>query len=455
MRHFPEIPRLVFAGPQGRREGSSSRFDGPPQRQPLAFRDYDPDSDERFEGRTMREHLRFAACYWHTMRNGLADPFGAATALTPWDDGSASIDNAKRRVDAFFEFLEKSRIDFWCFHDRDVAPEGSTLAESERNLIAIVEHCTQHQRTSGKRLLWGTANLFSHPRYASGAATSPNVRVFMHAAAQVKHALDATQALGGLGFVFWGGREGYTSLLNTDYARAQRQRARFLHLAVDYADAIGFRGRFYVEPKPREPSTHQYDADAATTLEFLRAHGLFDRFWLNLETNHATLAGHTIEHELTVAATAGKLGSIDANMGTPNLGWDTDQFPIDTALAARVMLVVLGAGGFSSGGLNFDAKRRRESFEPVDLFHAHRAAMDSFARGLRAAAALRADGALASFVAHRYRSWNEEQGRRVERGECSLAECERIMREEPEILLDSGRQEWLESIVDEAVSRGR
>lgn len=439
MSHFPDIPRFTFDGSRGKGLWS--------------FRSFDPDSSELIEGRTQREHLRFAACFWHTMRNGLGDPFGAATALMPWDDGSDTIDNAKRRIDAFFEFLEKMRIDFWCFHDRDVAPEGRTLAESERHLHAIVEHCAQHQRTSGKRLLWGTANLFSHPRYASGAATSPNARVFMHAAAQVKHALDATQALGGLGFVFWGGREGYTTLLNTDYAREQRQRARFLRMAIDYADAIGFSGRFYVEPKPKEPSTHQYDADTATTLEFLRAFDLFDRVWLNIETNHATLAGHSMEHELTVAAAAGKLGSIDANMGTPNLGWDTDQFPIDTALCTRVMLVVLAAGGLGAGGFNFDAKRRRESFEPADLFHAHRASMDAFARGLRAAAALRASGELASFVAQRYRNWNDEHGRAIEAGTLSLAECARLMRDAPEPTLESGRQEHLESIIDEAAIR--
>jgi len=439
MAHFPDVPRIVFEGPRSR--------------SPFAFRDFDPDSKEVFEGRTLREHLRFAACFWHTMRNGLGDPFGAPTALMPWDDGSESLDNAKRRVDAFFEFLEKMRIDFWCFHDRDIAPEGRTLAESERHLHTIVAHCAEHQRSSGKRLLWGTANLFSHPRYASGAATSPNARVFMHAAAQVKHAIDATQALGGLGFVFWGGREGYSTLLNTDYAREQRQRSRFLRMAIDYADSVEFTGRFFIEPKPKEPSTHQYDTDAATTLEFLRAEGLIDRLWLNIETNHATLAGHTMEHELTVAAAAGKLGSIDANMGTANLGWDTDEFPIDTALCTRVMLIVLAAGGLEQGGLNFDAKRRRESFEPADLLHAHRAGMDAFARGVRAAAALRADGELASFVAHRYRSWSDDHARAIESGTLSLAECERLMRDAPEPTLESGRQEHLQSLVDEAVAR--
>ncbi len=431
--HFPAVKPLAFEGPQAR--------------DPLAFRHYDPESTELVEGGTARDHLRFAACFWHTMRNGLADPFGAPTALTPWDDGSESIDNAKRRVDAFFEFLVKCRIGFWCFHDRDLAPEGRTLAESERHLQALVEHCAAHQRASGVRLLWGTANLFSHPRYASGAATSPEARVFAHAAGQVKQAIDATKALGGLGYVFWGGREGYTTLLNTDMPRERAHLARFLGMAIDYASDIGFDGRFYIEPKPKEPSTHQYDADAATCLDFLREFGLLGRVQLNIETNHATLAGHTMEHELTVAAAAGALGSIDANMGTPNLGWDTDQFPIDPALAARIMLVVLGAGGFTAGGLNFDAKRRRESFEPVDLFHAHRAGMDAFARGLRAAAAIRADGGLAEFVRRRYRSWDDALGRRIEAGELTLAQCERLMRDEPSPVLESGRQEVLEDLV--------
>lgn len=430
--HFPDIPRLAF-------QGADSTDD-------LAFRHYDPDDPTPVHGRPARDHLRFAACFWHTMRNGLGDPFGAPTALMPWDDGSDSLDNARRRIDAFFEFLEKCRIDFWCFHDRDIAPPGRTLAESERNLHAIVEHCAQHQRSSGKRLLWGTANLFSHPRYASGAATSPDVRVFAHAAAQVKHAIDATKALGGAGYVLWGGREGYTTLINTDMARERAHLARFIEMALEYAASIGFTGRFMVEPKPKEPSTHQYDSDAAACLNFLREFGLLGRLSLNIETNHATLAGHTMEHELAVAAAAGALGSIDANMGTPNLGWDTDEFPIDPALCTRIMLEVLRTGGFMHGGLNFDAKRRRESFEPVDLFHAHRAAMDAMARGLKAAAAILADGRLAEFIRHRYRSWDEALGRRIEAGQCTLVECERLTRDAEEPRLESGRQELLQDL---------
>lgn len=424
---FPDVGVVPFAEP------------GDPA--PLAFRHYRP--DEVVEGRPMREHLRFAAAYWHTMRNGLGDPFGAATARMPWDDGGDSIENARRRVRAFFEFLEKCRIDFWCFHDRDLAPEGATLAESHRHLDAVVETVREEAARTGKRVLWGTACLFAHPRYASGAATSPSLEVFVHAAGQVKKAIEVTHALGGAGYVFWGGREGYTTLLNTDMRREREHLARFLHLAVEHAKAIGFTGRFYIEPKPREPSVHQYDADAAACLAFLREFDLLPHFSLNIETNHATLAGHTMEHELVVARDAGALGSIDANMGTDHCGWDTDEFPIDPVLAARIMLVVLSMGGFTTGGLNFDAKRRRESFEPIDLFHAHVASMDAFARGLRIAAAIRADGGIAEFVRRRYRSWDTDLGRRVERGELSLAELERIALAQPEPTLESGGQERL------------
>lgn len=432
---FPGVPAITFGGPSSR--------------EPFQWTHYNP--DQLVEGRPMREHLRFASAYWHTMRNGLADPFGAPTAQMPWDDGSAGVDNARRRADVFFEFLELCGIDHWCFHDRDVAPEGRSLAESERHLHALVQHCRQLQSRSGKRCLWGTACLFAHPRYAAGAATNPSPEVFAHAAAQVKHALDATHALGGEGYVFWGGREGYTSLLNTDMKREQAHLARFLHMAVEYAKEIGFKGQFYIEPKPKEPSTHQYDSDAAACLNFLREHGLLPHFKLNIETNHATLAGHTMEHELTVAAAAGALGSIDANMGTPNLGWDTDQFPTDLGLCTRVMLVVLQQGGLAPGGLNFDAKRRRESFEPVDLVHSHLSGMDAFARGLLAAAAIRADGRMAAFLRERYAGWDGPLGQQIERGQLSLAELERRMREAPEPALSSGRQELLERIVNQFI----
>ena len=415
----------------------------------LGFRHYRP--DEPVEGKPMRDHLRFASCYWHTMRNGLADPFGAATARMPWDDGTDTIDNCRRRADAFFEFLRKCRIDWYCFHDRDIAPERATLAESNADLDKVVEHFEVLQRASGKKLLWGTACLFAHPRFVSGAATSPRIEVFAHAAAQVKKAIEVTHRLGGEGYVFWGGREGYTTLLNTDMKREREHLAHLLHMAVDHKKAIGFKGQFYIEPKPREPSVHQYDSDTAACLSFLREFGLLGHFKMNIETNHATLAGHTVEHELAACRTAGALGSVDANSGTENCGWDTDEFPTDPRLTTRMMLEVLAMGGFTTGGLNFDAKRRRESFEPVDLFHAHVAGMDAFARGLKAAAAIRADGRIANFVKQRYASWDSELGRRIESGDATLEELERIALGQRSWPVESGRQELLEHILHEHI----
>jgi xylose isomerase len=305
------------------------------------------------------------------------------------------------------------------------------------------------QAGTGKKLLWGTACLFAHPRYAQGAATSPSLPVYAHAAAQVKKALEVTHRLGGSGYVFWGGREGYSTLWNTDMKRELDHLAAFLHLAVDHKKKIGFTGKFFIEPKPREPSTHQYDSDAAACLNFLREYGLLDEFELNIETNHATLAGHTMRHELTVAAAAGKLGSVDANRGDELIGWDTDQFPTNLYLAVDVMLVVLGMGGFTHGGLNFDAKRRRESHTPEDLFHAHIGGMDTFARGLKIAAALRADGRIAEFVRARYATWDSDLGCKVEQGQASLEELEKIALTQPAPALSSGGQEYLENIVNE------
>ena len=422
-------------------------YEGPDSRNALAFKHYD--AEAVVEGRTMAEQLRFACAYWHTMRNPLDDPFGVGTAQTPWDDGTDSVENALRRVDVFFEFLNKIGIQWYCFHDRDVAPEGVDIPSTNDNLQRVVEAMASHQQGSGRRLLWGTACLFNHSRYVHGAATSCQVDVFAHAASQVRRALDATHALGGLGYVFWGGREGYSTLLNTDMHREREHLASLLHMAVDYKQRIGFMGDFFIEPKPMEPTTHQYDSDAAACLNFLREFGLMDHFALNIETNHATLAGHSMEHELTVAAAAGSLGSIDANMGHPHLGWDTDQFPTDLQLTARIMLQVLGMGGFTSGGLNFDAKRRRESFEPVDLFHAHISGMDAFARGLKAAAAIRADGRLGEFLHARYASWDSDLGRKIESGRITLEELEQHACEAGEPGLVSGRQEMLESLFNE------
>lgn len=422
-------------------------YEGPGSRNPLAFKHYNP--DEVVEGKSMRDHLRFAAAYWHVMRNPLADPFGAGTALMPWDDGTDSAANAQRRVRVFFEFLEKTGIDFYCFHDRDVAPELGSLAESNEMLDAVAEVLAGEQARTGKKLLWGTACLFAHPRYAQGAATSPSLPVYVHAAAQVKKALEVTHRLGGSGYVFWGGREGYATLWNTDMKRELDHLAAFLHLAVDHKRKIGFTGKFFIEPKPREPSTHQYDSDAAACLNFLREYGLLGEFELNIETNHATLAGHTMRHELTVAAAAGKLGSVDANRGDELIGWDTDQFPTDLYLAVDVMLVVLGMGGFTHGGLNFDAKRRRESHTPEDLFHAHIGGMDTFARGLKIAAALRADGRIADFVKARYATWDSDLGEKIERGKVSLEDLQRVALAQPAPVLSSGGQEYLENIVNE------
>lgn len=435
MATFKNIPKISFEGPKSRN--------------PLAFKHYNP--SELVEGKPMSEHLRFAAAYWHTMRNGLSDPFGGPTALMPWDDGSNSVDNAKKRVGVFFEFLEKSQIDFYCFHDRDIAPEGASLAESNRNLDAVVQEFKAHQKASGKKLLWGTACLFSHPRYAQGAGTSPNAHVYAYAAAQVKKALEVTHELGGLGYVFWGGREGYASLLNTDMKRELDNLARLLHMAVDHAKKIGFKGPFYIEPKPREPSTHQYDSDSAACLNFLREYDLLDYFQLNIETNHATLAGHTMRHELTVAANAGKLGSIDANRGDTLLGWDTDQFPTDIYLTTEIMLVVLGMGGFKTGGLNFDAKRRRESHDPEDLFHAHIGGMDAFARGLKIAAAIRADGRIADALKARYATWDSGIGASILAGKESFESLEKYALSNGEPTLASGRQELLENILNEFI----
>ncbi|NRB75280.1 MAG: xylose isomerase, partial [Verrucomicrobiales bacterium] len=417
------------------------QYEGPDSKNPLAFKHYH--ADEVIAGKTMKEHLRFAGAYWHVMRNDLSDPFGAGTALMPWDDGSDSVENALTRVDVFFEFLDKMGIEYYCWHDRDIAPELNDLSASNDALDQVVAKLKEKQAETGVKLLWGTACLFSHPRYAQGAATSPDANVYAYAGAQVKKALEATKELDGLGYTFWGGREGYATLLNTNMKRELDHLAAFLHMAVDHANKIGFDGPFYIEPKPREPSTHQYDSDAAACLNFLREYDLMDKFRLNIETNHATLAGHTMEHELTVAANAGMLGSIDANRGDELIGWDTDQFPTDIKLATEVMLVVLEMGGFTTGGLNFDAKRRRESHDPIDLIHAHLGGMDAFARGLKIADAIRQDGRLAEFVQNRYSSFDSGIGAKVESGACSFEDLEQFAMGNGEPTIASGRQEML------------
>lgn len=425
------------------------QFEGPSSRNPLAFKHYNP--GELIEGKSMKDHLRFAAPYWHVMRNELADPFGAGTAQMPWDDGSRSVENALARVDVFFEFLEKIGIDFYCWHDRDIAPELNNLAASNAALDTVVAKLKTKQEETGVQLLWGTACLFAHPRYAQGGATSPSAQVYAYAAAQVKKALECTKALDGLGYTFWGGREGYSTLLNTNMKRELDHLAAFLHMAVDHADKIGFKGPFYIEPKPREPSTHQYDSDAAACLNFLREYGLMDRFKLNIETNHATLAGHTMEHELTVCTNAKMLGSIDANRGDELIGWDTDQFPTDIYLTTQVMLVVLEMGGFATGGLNFDAKRRRESHEPIDLMYAHIGGMDAFARGLKIASAIRRDGRMAEFIEARYSSFDTDIGAKIEAGEVTFEDLEKYALAHPEPMIASGRQERMENLLNEFI----
>jgi len=426
------------------------QYEGPHSKNPLAFKHYN--AGEIVAGKTMREHLRFAVVYWHTFRGTGSDPFGSGTMQRPWDDGSNSVQNAQNRVRAAFEFIEKLGAPYYCWHDRDVAPEGKSLAETNKNFDAVAKVLKEEQKRSGVKLLWGTANAFSHPRYAHGASTSCNADVFAYAAAQVKKAMEVTHELGGAGYTFWGGREGYMTLLNTDMKREQEHLAKFLHLAVDYRKKIGFKGQFYIEPKPKEPTKHQYDSDAAACLNFLREYDLLAHFKLNIETNHATLAGHTMQHELEVAGAAGALGSIDANTGDELLGWDTDQFPTSIYLTAYTMLSVLKYGGFATGGVNFDAKVRRESFEPIDLFYAHIGGMDAFARGLKIASAIRRDGRLADFVKQRYSSWDSGIGAKIESGKATFKDLETYMLKKGEPASNaSGRQEFLENLINEFI----
>ena len=433
---FPEIPRIAYEGPKSKN--------------PLAFKHYNP--DEIVEGKTMRDHLRFSIVFWHTMCGQGADMFGVATAIRPWEAGLGGLDLAKARVPVFFEIAEKLGMPYYAFHDRDVAPHGKTLRESNEWLDTIVALLGEQQKKTGIGLLWGTSQLFLHPRYVHGAATSPNAEVFAFAAAQVKKGIDVTRELGGVGFTFWGGREGYSTLWNTDMKRELEHLAKFLHMAVEYAKEIGFKGQFYIEPKPKEPTKHQYDSDAAACLNFLREFDLLPHLKLNLETNHATLAGHSMQHEMEVAAAAGALGSIDANTGDLLLGWDTDQFPTDVYLTTQCMLTLLKYGGLTTGGVNFDAKVRRESFEPVDLFHAHIGGMDAFARGLKIASAIRADGRLADFVKQRYASWDTALGASIEKGRESFASLEKLMLDKGEAAANtSGRQEFLENLINEFI----
>ncbi len=423
-------------------------YEGPKSKNPLAFKHYNP--TEVIEGKTMAEHFRFSVAFWHAFRNTCADPFGVPTRHMPWDDGSDSLDNAKNRIRAAFEFFEKLGVGFYCFHDRDVAPEGTSLSETNKNLDAVVAVMQEEQQRTGVQLLWGTACLFANPRYMHGAATSCNADVFAYAGAQVAKAIEVTQELGGAGYVFWGGREGYKSLLNTNMKRELDHLGLFLNKAVEYKNRIRFNGQFYIEPKPKEPTKHQYDFDAGAVFGFLQKYGLVNDFKLNIEANHATLAGHSFHHELEFAAAVGILGSVDANRGDLLLGWDTDQFPTDLYDTTFAMLTILGMGGFTTGGLNFDCHVARESFEPVDLFHAHIGGMDAFARGLKVAARIRKDGVLENFVKERYASYDSGIGARIETGDVGFAELKEYMLEKGEAAPNaSGRVEMLENILNE------
>ncbi|AFG38363.1 xylose isomerase [Spirochaeta africana] len=429
---FPEIPVIPFEGPQSRN--------------PCAFKHYDP--DELVGGKPMKDHLRFSMAFWHTMNAGGTDPFGAPTAIRPWDGETDPMRIAELKMRGLFELTGKLNIPYFCFHDTDIAPAGATLRESHRNLDHITGLIKQLQQDSPLQLLWGTANLFTHPRYMHGAATSPDTRVYAYAAGQVRKAIEVTKELNGENYVFWGGREGYETLLNTDMKRELDNLARFMHMAVDYAREIGFTGQFLFEPKPKEPTKHQYDTDSATVHAFLQAYDLLPHVKLNIETNHATLAGHTIQHELQYARIHGILGSVDANQGDTLLGWDTDQFPTDLYTTTLMMYEILKNGGLHRGGLNFDAKVRRPSNTIRDVVVSHIVGMDSFARGLKAAHAMLQDRALEGFIDTRYASWDEPLGREIQSGTTTLQSLEQQIIDLPQFLPDSGQQEYLESLIN-------
>ncbi|MEA0761352.1 xylose isomerase [Xanthomonas campestris pv. campestris] len=426
-------------------------FEGRDSDNPLAFKVYD--ANKQVAGKTMAEHLRFAVAYWHSFCGNGADPFGPGTRAYPWDVGNTALARAEAKSDAAFEFFTKLGVPYYCFHDIDLAPDADDIGEYENNLKHMVGIAKQRQADTGVKLLWGTANLFSHPRYMNGASTNPDFNVVARAAVQVKAAIDATVELGGENYVFWGGREGYACLHNTQMKREQDNMARFLTLARDYGRAIGFQGNFLIEPKPMEPMKHQYDFDSATVIGFLRQHGLDQDFKLNIEANHATLSGHSFEHDLQVASDAGLLGSIDANRGNPQNGWDTDQFPTDLYDTVGAMLVVLRQGGLAPGGLNFDAKVRRESSDPQDLFLAHIGGMDAFARGLEVADALLTASPLETWRAQRYASFDSGAGADFANGTSTLADLATYAAGKGEPTQLSGRQEAYENLINQYLTR--
>lgn len=422
-------------------------YEGKDSDNPLAFKYYD--ENRVVAGKTMKEHFKFAVAYWHTFCGTGGDPFGPGTKAFPWLEASDPVRQARDKMDAAFEFITKMGVPYYCFHDFDLVNEGDTLAESERRLQAIADYAKQKQAASGVKLLWGTANLFSNPRYMNGAGTNPDFKVVAYAGAQLKNALDITIALGGENYVFWGGREGYMSLLNTDMKRELEHFARFLHMAKDYARKQGFKGTFFIEPKPAEPSKHQYDFDAATVIGFLREHDLLNDFKLNLEVNHATLAQHTFQHELQVAVDAGMLGSIDANRGDYQNGWDTDQFPNNIYEIAEAMLVILEGGGLQGGGVNFDAKTRRNSTDLIDIFYAHIGGMDVFARALLIADAILEKSRYKALRKERYSSFDSGDGQAFEAGKLSLEDLHKLGGAYGEPPQTSGRQELYENIINQ------
>jgi len=433
--YFPGIGRITYEGPQSDN--------------PLAFKVYD--ATRQIGGKTMAEHLKFAVCYWHTFTNAGHDPFGPGTRRFPWD-GASPLASAEARMDAAFEFFSKLGAPYYCFHDVDMAPDADDIGEYEKNLRHMVKLAKERQQATGIKLLWGTANLFSHPRYMNGAATNPDFNVVARAAVQVKNALDATVELGGEHYVFWGGREGYASLHNTDMKRETEHLARFLAMARDYGRSIGFNGYYLIEPKPMEPMKHQYDFDSATVVGFLKMHGLDQDFKLNIEANHATLSGHTFEHDLQVASDHGMLGSIDANCGNPQNGWDTDQFPTNMYDTVAAMLVVLRQGGLV-GGLNFDAKARRESTDLEDIMMAHIGGMDAFARGLEVAHAILAQSPWEQWRKARYSSFDSGPGQAFEQGHANLLDLCAHAAENSTIAQISGQQERYENLLNQYLLR--
>ncbi|MGI6455424.1 MAG: xylose isomerase [bacterium] len=438
VEYFPDVKKIEYEGPQSKN--------------PFSFKYYNP--KEVILGKTMAEHLRFAVCYWHTFKGTGSDPFGPGTIQRAYN-AQDPMQTAEQTLEAAFEFMSKLGVEFWCFHDRDIAPEAETLSETNARLDKIVKKAKQLQSDTGIKLLWGTTNAFSHRRFMAGASTNPNPAVFAYAAAQVKKAMECTHELGGAGYVFWGGREGYETLLNTDMKREFDHLGLFLNMAVEYKNKIGFTGQLYIEPKPKEPTKHQYDFDAGNCHAFLQNYGLDKHLRLNIEANHATLAGHTFIHELEYCFANDIFGSVDANRGDLLLGWDTDQFPTDIYDTALAMYTILKGGGFTTGGLNFDARVRRQSIDPYDLFHAHIGGMDTFAHGLKIAARLIEDRVFINAINERYAGWNEGIGKQIEDKKVGFTELEQFILDTGEPEVKSGRQELLENILNQYIFETR